>query len=92
MRMGKDNIDVDDEIIDVMESDWYKKISGKVSPGDHVRIYRENCNFTQEELARRVGVNGEAYISKIENGYKNVSKTLAKKFSVLFKVDIGMFL
>ena len=91
-RFGKENVDVDDEIIDVMESGWYKNMSKKVSPGDRVRIYRKNYNLTQEELAKKVGISGGAYISRIETGYKTVSKTLAKKFSVLFGVDIEMFL
>jgi molybdopterin converting factor small subunit len=36
----------DDELINVTETEWYKKIKKATSPGDNLRIYRELRGMT----------------------------------------------
>ena len=91
-RFGKENVDVDDEIIDVIESEWFKDISNKITPGSVVRTYRENLGFTQEQLAEKAGVGNSSYISDIEHGRRTISKNLAKKFAEIFNVSLEMFI
>jgi DNA-binding XRE family transcriptional regulator len=91
-RFGEENIDLDDEVIDVMESEWFKNISKKITPGAVVRTYRENLGITQQQLAEKVGIGNSSYISDIEHGRRTVSKNLAKKFCEIFNVSLEMFI
>jgi DNA-binding XRE family transcriptional regulator len=91
-RFGKENVDVDDEVIDVMESEWFKSISKKITPGSVVRTYRENLEMTQQQLAEKSGVGNSSYISDIEHGRRPISKNLAKKFAEIFNVSLEMFI
>lgn len=91
-RFGEENVDVDKDIIDVMESEWYKTVTKKMTPGNAVRIYRENLGLTQKTLAEKAGLNKASYISDIEKGRRPVSKNLIKKFSEIFNVSPVMFL
>lgn len=90
-RFGEENVNVDGEIVDIMESDWYKGISKKITPGDSVRIYRENLELTQQQLAEKAGVHKASYISDIENGRRPISKNLIVKFSEIFNVSPEFF-
>jgi DNA-binding XRE family transcriptional regulator len=85
-RFGVDNVDLDEEVIDVGESEWFKSISKKITPGTVVRTYRENLKLTQQQLADKAGVSKASHISDIENGRRQISKTLVKKFSAVFGI------
>ena len=91
-RFGRENIDIDEEIIDIMETDWFDKLSKKVTPGAVVRIYRENFGLTQQELAEKMGMHKGSYISDIEHGRRSISKILAIKLADFFKISIEMIL
>jgi len=49
------NYDENEELIDVFNSDWYKKTKSKMTPGDYIKIYRENIDLTQAELGKKIG-------------------------------------
>ena len=89
---GRENIIIDEEIIDITETEWFKDVSKKITPGSTVRIYRENLNLTQKQLAQKIDILRSSYISDIENGRRPVSKKLAKKFAGIFEVSVEMFI
>lgn len=91
-RFGKENVAIDEEIIDVFESEWFKDISKKTTLGSVVRVYRENFKLTQQQLAHKVGIQNSSYISDIENNRRPISKALVKKFAELFGVSPEMFI
>lgn len=91
-RFGKENVDIDEDIIDVFESEWFKDISKKTTLGSVVRVYRENFELTQQQLAKKVGIQNSSYISDIENNRRPISKTLIKKFAEFFGVSPEMFI
>ncbi|HEX2959230.1 MAG TPA: helix-turn-helix transcriptional regulator [Chitinispirillaceae bacterium] len=91
-RFGESNVDFDEEIIDVGESEWFTNISKKIKPGAIVRTYRENCLLTQQQLAEKVGISKASHISDIENGRRQISKTLVKKFAEVFGIAPEMLL
>ena len=91
-RFGEENVDIDEEIIDISESEWFRNISKKITPGAVVRTYRENSKFTQQQLADKAGVHSASYISDIEHGRRSISKNLLKKFSEIFSVSTELFL
>jgi DNA-binding XRE family transcriptional regulator len=71
-RFGRENIDIDNEKIDVIESDWFKNLSKTIAAGTVVRIYRENLDMSQQQLADKAGIATASYISDIENGRRPV--------------------
>jgi DNA-binding XRE family transcriptional regulator len=91
-RFGKENVAIEEDIIDVFESEWFKDLSKKTTLGSVVRVYRENFKLTQQQLAQKVGIQNSSYISDIENNRRPISKTLVKKFAGLFGVSPEMFI
>lgn len=81
-----------EDMIDIFETSWYKKISSTTTPGNFLRIYRENAKLTQEELGKKLGKFNRQKISDMENGKRPISKEVAKKLSLLFQVPGERFL
>ena len=82
----------DEEMVDVFESDWYKEISAATTPGEVLRIYRENAGLTQAELGKKLGKLSRQKISDLEQGKRNISKEMAKKLSKILQVPVARFL
>ena len=82
VKTGKD----DDELVDFFETDLYKDFKKRMTPGDYVRMYRENMSLTQAALGEKVGMS-RAYICDVEHGRRAISKDIAKKLSRLFKIS-----
>jgi len=54
-------------LVNVFETDWYKEISAEMTPGDTLRIRRENAGLTQAALGEKTGV-ARQNISAMETG------------------------
>jgi len=52
-----------------------------------IKVYRAQCNVSQEELAKKVGVRRET-ISNLEKGKYNPSLLLALDIAAVFKVRV----
>jgi len=55
--------------------------------GEQIRKFRKEKNWTQNELAEKVGVHGR-HLSKIENDHVNPTRKLKKKFAETFEISI----
>ena len=82
----------DEDMVNIFDTDWYREISSSTTPGEVLRIYRENAGFTQEELGRKLGKFSRQNISDMERGKRNISKETAKKLSRIFNVPVERFL
>ena len=82
----------DDEYIDPFKTDWYKTTKEKMTPGDRLRIDRENKGFTQQILGLKLGKFSRHYISDLENGRKNISIQVARKLSVIFNKSVDRYI
>ena len=82
----------DDTLVNVFETDWYKTRKKSMTPGKHMRIYRDNLGLTQEELGRKLGGLSRHYVSDLEAGTRAISKTVAKVLSDIFKQPVSRFL
>jgi DNA-binding XRE family transcriptional regulator len=85
-------IDKQDELIDIFETDWFKKINHDTTPGDSLRIYRENMGLTQQQMGQKIGNFTRQHISDMENGRRGISKAAAKALSKIFGVPITRFI
>ena len=80
-----DALDIsEDEYINPFESDWYNQIKEQMTPGDVLKIDRENMGITQQVLGNKLGNFSRQYISDLEHGRKNISLQVAKKLAVIF--------
>jgi transcriptional regulator with XRE-family HTH domain len=71
--------DDEDELIEIIESDWYRSIKPTITPGENMRVYRELHGLTQSELAAKLGAFSRQNISNMENGHRPISKAVAKR-------------
>jgi len=81
-----------DEIVDVFETQWYKGIKEKMTPGTYLRIYRENRGLTQQKLSDALGGIPRQHISNMEHGRRSISLRMAKKLSLLLGAPIERFI
>jgi DNA-binding XRE family transcriptional regulator len=84
--------DPDDELVDVFQTDWYRNIKKKMTPGAYMKIYRENKNMTQTVLGKALGGLPRQHISNMENGVRPISKKTALRLSKLFNVSVEKFI
>jgi len=82
----------EDEYVEVTETDWYKEIKSESTPGDAMRIYRENQHLTQAQLGEKLGNVPRQIVSNMERGKRSISLATAKKLSVIFNVPASRFL
>ena len=84
--------DSEDEKLDVFQTDWYKKIKKKLTPGTFIKVFRQNNNMTQAELGKALGGLPRQHISNMENGSRPISKRIALKLAKLFDVSVEKFI
>lgn len=85
-------VDENEETVDFLSSNWFKKTTDSLTSGEVVKIYRENLNLTQEQLGKQLGKFTRQNISDIELGRRSISKEVAKKLSAFFNVNIERFI
>ncbi|MCK4728445.1 MAG: helix-turn-helix transcriptional regulator [Desulfobacterales bacterium] len=85
-------VDEDEELVNIFDTHWYKGIKKAITPGDTLRIYRENRGLTQTKLGQKLGKFTRQKISDMENNKRSISKAVAKKLSEIFDVPIERFL
>jgi len=81
-----------DNLVDAFETQWYKGVKEKMTPGTYLRIYRENKGLTQRELGEALGGIPRQHISNMEHGRRSISLKMAKKLSSLLNAPIEKFI
>ena len=82
----------DDKLVNVFETPWYRNIKEALTPGEVMRIYRENHAMTQTRLGELMGGIPRQHISNMENGKRPISLNTAKKLAKLFNIPIERLL
>ena len=85
-------VENDEELLNIFDTNWYKYVSEATTPGDTLKIYRENFGLTQADLGQKLGKFTRQKISDMERNKRSISKDVAKKLSQLFDVPIDRFL
>jgi len=84
--------DPDEEFVDAQEADWYKEAKAGLTPGESLRIYRQNAGLTQEALGKMLGDLPRQHISNMENNSRAISLEMAKKLAKLLHTAPARFL
>ena len=82
--------DGDEEYTVISQSEWFKDMTEKVTPGVRLRIRRENKGMTQRELSEKSGV-AIPNISLMESGKRSIGLKSAKKLAEALECDISDF-
>lgn len=82
----------DSETMNAFESEWYKTVKAAMTPGDALKIYRENNKLTQTALGEMLGGIPRQQVSNMENGIRPVSIAMAKKLAAVFGVPADRFI
>ena len=84
--------DPDEEFVDAKETDWYREAKAELTPGESLRIYRQNAGLTQEALGKMLGDLPRQHISNMENNSRAISLEMAKKLARLLNTSPARFL
>jgi len=84
--------DKDDEKIDVFRTEWYKRIKARTTPGDNLRIYRQNAGMTLQRVGELLDGMPRQHVSNMEKGIRPISKKVALKLAAIFKVSVEKFI
>jgi len=82
----------DDELVDVFETEWYKELKAKMTPGDSLRIYRELRGLTQKKMGEMLGGVPRQHVSNMERGVRSISLKTARKLAKIFDVSVEKFI
>jgi len=82
----------DETSVNLFETSWYQNIRHQVTPGEIVRMYRENLGMTQAELGKKLGFLTRQAISNLEDNRRSISTEVAKRLSRIFDVTVDRFL
>ena len=78
--------------MNIFETDWYKGIKRKITPGRNLRIYRQNKAMTQIELGKALGGLPRQHVSNMEKGTRPISKKMAIRLAEIFDVSVEKFI
>lgn len=83
----------EEESIPIVETDWYRKIRKQTTPGDAMRLYRENRELSQEDVAVKLGPGfKKQHVCDMERGRRAISKGVAKKLAKVFGTSPARFI
>ena len=82
----------DDKIVHVFETEWYHQIKSSMTPGDNLKIYRDNRGWTQAQLGEKLGGVPRQHISNMERGLRPISRKMAKRLAQVFEVSPSKFI
>ena len=89
VRLSKDK---GDELVDIFETEWYRSVKSGMTPGDNLRIYRENHGLTQARLGEMLGGVPRQHISNMEREVRSISLKTARKLAEIFRVSPDKFI
>lgn len=85
-------LDKDDEKIDVFETEWYKRIKARTTPGDNLRTYRRNAGMTLQRVGELLDGMPRQHVSNMEKGIRPISKKVAIRLAAIFMVSVEKFI
>lgn len=77
--------------VDIAETEWFKSISARLTPGKALHTYRDNAGLTLAELSSKAGI-AESHLSAMEHDKRGIGKITAQKLGKALKCDYRRFL
>lgn len=77
--------------VGVFESEWYKEMAGRLTPGKALHVYRSNVGMTLADVAEKTGI-AVSHLSAMENDKRGIGKVSAQKLGKALKCEYRRFL
>ncbi|MBD3377906.1 helix-turn-helix domain-containing protein [candidate division KSB1 bacterium] len=81
----------DEEVVNIIDTEWVQNIIKEIRPGDNLKIYRKMRGWTQARLGELLGGILRQHISNMEHGSRKISLKTAKRLANLFDVSVERF-
>jgi DNA-binding XRE family transcriptional regulator len=81
----------DDESVNWFDTEDHREIAALTTPGDVMRIYRENRLWSQARLGEELGGMSRQKISDMERGSRTISADTAIALSRVFGLPVERF-
>jgi DNA-binding XRE family transcriptional regulator len=81
----------DEELINIRDSEWFKEMEAKTTPGDSLNALRIHRGMRPSELAKKIGV-APRQISDMEKGRAPIGKKMAMRIGEALNFDYKHFL
>ena len=81
----------DDTAVNWFDTQEHRDISASTTPGDVMRIYRENRRWSQARLGEELGGLSRQKISDMERGRRTISADTAITLSRVFGIPVERF-
>jgi helix-turn-helix protein len=75
----------------LFETEWYKGMLGRLTPGKALFAYRDNAGLTLADVSEKTGI-AASHLSAMENGKRNIGKGSAQKLGKALKCEYRRFL
>lgn len=83
--------ETDDDFVEWNKTTLAQELNKEMTPGIQLRLLREAHDLTQTALGEKAEVSSRR-ISDFENGRREISKDLAKRFAMIFNVTPARFI
>ena len=80
------------ELVDIFKTEWYRRVESGMTPGDNLRIYRENHGLAQTRLGEMLGGVPRQHVSNMERDVRSISLKTARKLAQIFQVSPEKFI
>ena len=84
-------IEEDSEYELATESEWYKEVKAKQTPGGNMNFYRRLHKLTKQQLGKKLEITKQE-VSDMENNIIPISRKMAHKLAEIFDVHAGKFI
>ncbi len=84
--------EAEEEKVDIFQTDWYRSIKAKMTPGKNLRVYRQIRGMTQSELGTLLGDVPRQHVSNMESGSRPISKKMALRLAAIFDTSVEKFI
>lgn len=81
----------DEEFVNWFETEEHREIAASTTPGDVMRIYRENRGWSQARLGEELAGLSRQKISDMERGRRRISGDTAIVLSRVFGIPVDRF-
>ena len=84
--------DDEEETVSIFDTAWFLETRENTTPGDNLKIYRENHNLTQAQLGEMLGDIPRQHVSNMERGIRPISIKNTRRLARIFKVSPAKFI
>jgi DNA-binding XRE family transcriptional regulator len=84
--------EIGERMRNVLDSPLYRQEPREMTPGDWIKLFRQNAGFTQAELGRRLGGVGRQNVCGMERDRRPIGRRMAVRLGRVFGASTSKFI